>query len=179
MAKVPFSKLQAAIDGCSCKPFYYNLAGEEIHYEVKHYLPFKEKLELVSNIINKSVDDNGFYNPMRVKMNMVLEVTYAYTNLSFTEKMKDDPFKLYDILVSTGIFTDIVNAICEKDWAEIQDSVWATIKNIYDYKNSAMGILDIISTDYKNLDLDATEIQKKLADPDNLGLVKDILSKLG
>jgi hypothetical protein len=42
-----------------------------------------------------------------------------------------------------------------------------------------MGILDIISTDYKNLDLDATEIQKKLADPDNLGLVKDILSKLG
>jgi hypothetical protein len=50
---------------------------------------------------------------------MTLEVVYAYTNLSFTDKMKEDPFKLYDILVSTGIFADITNIICEKDWAEI------------------------------------------------------------
>ena len=161
MAKVPFSKLQASVNGCDACISYMNRSGEEIKYEVKHYLPLKEKLELVSNIINKSVDDNGFYNPMRVKMNMVLEVTYAYTNLSFTEKMKEDPFKLYDILISTGIFTDIVNVIREKDWTEIQDSVWATIKNIYDYKNSAMGILDIITTDYKDLKLDATTIQKE------------------
>ena len=179
MAKVPFSKLQASVNGCDACISYMNRSGEEIKYEVKHYLPFKEKLELVSNIINKSVDDNGFYNPMRVKMNMVLEVTYAYTNLSFTEKMKEDPFKLYDILVSTGIFADIVNVICEKDWTEIQDSVWATIKNIYDYKNSVMGILDIITTDYKDLKLDATTIQKELADPDSLALVKGILEKLG
>ena len=179
MAKVPFSKLQASVNGCDACVSYMNRSGEEIKYEVKHYLPFKEKLELVSNIINKSVDDNGFYNPMRVKMNMVLEVTYAYTNLSFTEKMKEDPFKLYDILVSTGIFADIVNVIREKDWTEIQDSVWATIKNIYDYKNSAMGILDIITTDYKDLKLDATTIQKELADPDSLALVKGILEKLG
>ena len=135
MAKVPFSKLQASINGCDTCVSYMNRSGEEIKYEVKHYLPFKEKLELVSNIINKSIDDNGFYNPMRVKMNMALEIVYAYTNLSFTDKMKEDPFKLYDILVSTGIFTDIVNVIRGKDWIEIQDSVWATIKNIYDYKN--------------------------------------------
>ena len=179
MAKVPFSKLQASVNGCDACVSYMNRSGEEIKYEVKHYLPFKEKLELVSNIINKTVDDNGFYNPMRVKMNMVLEVTYAYTNLSFTEKMKDDPFKLYDILVSTGIFTDIVNAICEKDWTEIQDSVWATIKNIYDYKNSVMGILDVLKEDYDNLNFDATEIQKKIGDPDNIALLRDIITKLG
>ena len=179
MAKVPFSKLQAKVDGEVTKNFYRNLAGEEIYYEVKHYLPFAEKLELVTNIVNKSIDDNGFYNPMRVKFNMVLEITYAYTNLSFTEKMKEDPFKLYDILVSTGIFTDIVNVIREKDWAEIQDSVWSTIKNIYDYKNSVMGILETVTSDYSNLNLDATEIQKKLADPDNMDFLRDVLSKLG
>ena len=108
MAKVPFSKLQAKVDGEVTKNSYCNLAGEEIYYEVKHYLPFEQKLELVSTIINKSIDDNGFYNPMRVKLYMTLEVVYAYTNLSFTDKMKEDPFKLYDILVSTGIFTDII-----------------------------------------------------------------------
>lgn len=179
MAKVPFSKLQAKVDGGATQNFYYNLAGEEVHYEVKHYLPLTEKLELVSRIINNSIDDSGFYNPMRVKMYMTLEVVYAYTNLSFTEKMKEDPFKLYDILISTGIFTDIVNVIREKDWTEIQDNVWSTIKNIYDYKNSVMGILETVTSDYSNLNLDATEIQKKLADPDNMDFLRDVLSKLG
>ena len=175
MAKVPFSKLQAKMDCGVTKLSYNNLAGENIYYEVKHYLPFAEKLELVSHIINNSIDDNGFYNPMRVKLYLTLEVVYAYTNLSFTEKMKEDPFKLYDILVSTGIFANIIEAICENDWIEIQENVWATIKNLYNYKNSAMGILDMISTDYKNVDFDLSAIQEKLADPNSLDLLKEIL----
>ena len=179
MAKVPFSKLQASINNCDCKKSYRNKAGEEICYEVKYYLPFAEKLELVSRIINQSVDDNGFYNPMRVKLYMTLEVVYAYTNLSFTEKMKEDPFKLYDILVSTGIFTDIIDCIREKDWVEIQAGVWDTIKNIYNYKNSIMGILETVTNDYNNLNLNATDIQQKLADPENMELLKAILTKLG
>lgn len=179
MAKVPFSKLQACVNGSDCRNSYYNKAGEEVYYEVKHYLPFKDKLELVSRIINQSIDDNGFYNPMRVKLYMTLEVVYAYTNLSFTEKMKEDPFKLYDILVSTGIFTDIISGICESDWKEIQEDVWSTIKNIYDYRNSAVGILQSAATDYSALNLDATEIQKKLADPENMELLRNVLDKLG
>ncbi len=175
MAKVPFSKLQAKVDSGTTKLFYSNLAGEEICYEVKHYLPIQEKLELVSRIVNYSADDNNFYNPMKVKIFMVLEVTYAYTNLSFTEKMKEDPFKLYDILVSTGIFTDIIDVIREKDWQEIQQGVWDVIKNIYDYKNSAAGIIDMIATDYSAVNMDLSEIQEKLADPNSLALVKEIL----
>ena len=178
MAKVPFSKLQAKINNKVSQLFYYNSAGEAVYYEVKNYLPFEEKLELVSRIINNSIDDNGFYNPMRVKFNMVLETVYVYTNLSFTEKMKEDSFKLYDILMSTGIFKQIVEIIYN-DWIEIKQDVWDTINNIYSYKNSIMGILDTISTDYSNLNLDATEIQKKLADPNNMQLLRDVINKLG
>ena len=178
MAKVPFSKLQAKVNNKVSQLFYYNSAGEEVYYEVKNYLPLEEKLELVSRIINNSTDDNGFYNPMRVKFNMVLEIVYAYTNLSFTEKMKEDSFKLYDILMSTGIFKQIVEIIYN-DWIEIKQDVWDTINNIYSYKNSIMGILDTISTDYSNLNLDATEIQKKLADPNNMQLLRDVINKLG
>ena len=179
MAKVPFSKLQAKVNNEVTKISYCNLAGEEIYYEVKHYLPFVEKLDLVSRIINQSIDDNGFYNPMKVKLYTVLEVVYTYTNLSFTDKMKEDPFKLYDILVSTGIFADIVAVIRENDWKEIQENVWTIIDNIYKYRNSAMGILENISKDYSNLDLDASEIQQKLADPENMQLLRDVLTKLG
>ena len=42
-----------------------------------------------------------------------------------------------------------------------------------------MGILENISADYSNLNLDATEIQSKLADPNNMALLRDVLSKLG
>ena len=178
MAKVPFSKLQAKINNKVSQLFYYNSAREEVYYEVKNYLPFEEKLELVSRIINNSIDDNGFYNPMRVKFNMVLETVYTYTNLSFTEKMKEDSFKLYDILMSTGIFEQIVEVIRD-DWIEIKQDVWDTVDSIYSYKNSVMGILDTISADYSNLNLDATEIQKKLADPNNMQLLRDIINKLG
>jgi hypothetical protein len=174
MAKVPFSKLQAKVNANVTKLSYNNASGEEVLYEVKSYLPFEEKLELVSRIINKSMDDSGFYNPMRVNFNMVLEVVYTYTNLSFTEKMKEDAFKLYDILISTGIFTDIINAIDEKDWTEIQTSVWNTIKNIYDYQNSALGILNAIKMDYNLASLDLSAIQDKISDPDNLALLKEI-----
>lgn len=179
MAKVPFSKLQASINGSDCKTFYYNKAGEEVYYEVKQYLPLEDKLDLISRIINQSVDNNGFYNPMKVKMNTVLEVTQAYTNLSFTDKIKEDLFKLYDILVSTGIFIDIVNCMGERELPEIQEAVEKTIENIYKYHNSVLGILEAVSQDYDNLNLDALKIKENIGDPKNIELLRDILNKLG
>lgn len=179
MAKVPFSKLQLCVNGCDCTNSYMNRDGVEIKYEVKHYLPMKDKIDLITRVINQSVDDNGFYNPMRVKLFLTLEMVYAYTNLSFTEKQKEDPFKLYDLFVSTGVFQDVIKQIFDGDWETIQADVWDTIGNIYKYRNSVMGILDTISNDYNNLNLDASEIQKKLADPENMQLLRNVLTKLG
>lgn len=179
MAKVPFSKLQLCVNGCDCTNSYMNRDGVEIKYEVKHYLPMKDKIDLITRVINQSIDDNGFYNPMRVKLFLTLEMVYAYTNLSFTEKQKEDPFKLYDLLVSTGVFQDVIKQIFDGDWEIIQADVWDTIENIYKYRNSVMGILDTVSNDYNNLNLDASEIQKKLADPENMELLRNILTKLG
>jgi hypothetical protein len=142
-------------------------------------LPFQEKLELMTKVINQSIDDNGYYNPMRVKMFMTLEIVYAYTNLTFTEKMKEDIFKLYDILVSTNIFEDIIKVIGNKEFKEIKDGIEDTIKNIYEYKNSVLGILDAVSTDYENLNLDALALKENLSDDNNLKLLKDVMTKLG
>ena len=36
-----------------------------------------------------------------------------------------------------------------------------------------------ISTDYSNLNFDASAIQQKLADPENMELLRSVLSKLG
>ena len=179
MAKIPFSKLDVKVNCIENAVTYTNSKGEEIIFQVKNYLPMKEKMDLVSRIINQSTDDNGFYNPMRVKLYTTLETVYAYTNLTFTPKQKEDPFKLYDLLVSSGLYDTITSHICNEDLEELESSIWDTIKSIYSYRNSVMGILENISADYSNLNLDATEIQSKLADPNNMALLKDVLAKLG
>ena len=103
----------------------------------------------------------------------------AYTNITFTDKQKEDIAKLYDILDSNGIINQIVSAIPEDEYHFLIDGINDTIDAVYTYQNSVLGILDTVSQDYSNLNLDATEIQKKLADKDNLALVRDVLTKLG
>lgn len=116
---------------------------------------------------------------MRVKVYLTVETMYAYTNLTFTPKAKEDALKLYDLFIGSGLFNSVIECIPAEEWKDLQDSVWETITNIYDYKNSVMGILEAINSDYNNLNLDATEIQTKLGDPENLALLKQILAKLG
>ena len=174
MAKLPFSKLGIKVDNDIT---LVNWNGYDI--EVKNYLPIIDKINLVSRIINLSADDNGFYNPLKLKVYVTLEAMYTYTNLSFTAKMKEDELKLYDSFVSSGLLNKIIEAIPEEEWEDLQKTVYDTIENIYAYKNSIMGILDTVNSDYNNLNLDATEIQAKLGDKDNLELLRQILTKLG
>lgn len=179
MAKVPFSKLDMKLNVRDFVMCHENSKGEVVQYEVKNYLPIKEKMDLVSRIINQSTDDNGFYNPMRVKLYTTLEVVYAYTNLTFTPKQKEDPFKLYDLLVSTGLYDNIISHICAEDLEELEGSIWDTIKSIYNYRNSVMGILENISSDYSGLSLEASEIQKKLAEGDGINFLQEVMAKMG
>ena len=156
MAKIPFSKL-----GLKMNNEVTMVVHGDQEIEVRQYLPMTEKLDVISDIVNQSVDNNGFYNPVKVKIFMAIEVVSAYTNLSFTAKQKEDPLKLYDLLISTGLFNKVVQAISSEDWKEIQDSTWSTISNIYQYRNSVLGILESISTDYSNLSLEASDIQQR------------------
>ena len=174
MAKVSLTKL-----GLKVNQDIKNVEFNEQIIEVKQYLPVNEKLELISNVINLAHDENNFSNPVKVSIFTTLEIMYAYTNINFTDKQKEDPAKLYDMLISSGVMAEVVKAIPEAEYHEILCGVSDSIDAIYAYSNSVLGILDTISSDYSNLNFDATEIQKKLADPDNMELLKGVLAKLG
>lgn len=174
MAKVSLTKLGLKVNQ-DVKIVDFN----EQDIEVKQYLPVNEKLELISNVINLSHDDNNFANPVKVSIFTTLEIMYAYTNINFTEKQKEDPSKLYDMLISSGLVKKIVSMIPEEEYHEILCGVSDSIDAVYTYRNSVMGILDMVSADYSALNLNATEIQQKLADPNNMALLKGILSELG
>lgn len=175
MAKIAFSKLNL-----KKKEEVNTVKINDLEIEVKQYLPVNEKLVLISNVINNSISqDATFKNPVKVEVFGSLEIIYAYTNLSFTEKQKEDPSKLYDLLEENGIIEAIVMAIPEAEYGFITEGIEASMDAFYDYQNSVMGILDRVSADYSNLDMDASAIQKKIADPENLSLLKDVIEKLG
>jgi hypothetical protein len=54
----------------------------------------------------------------------------------------------------------------------------ALAAEVASYNRSALGILKVMKTDYNDLDLDATQIEDKLANEENLSLLKDVLNKL-
>jgi hypothetical protein len=93
----------------------------ELEIEVKQYLPVEDKLKLISNVINYSADENNFANPVKVDVFGTLEIIYAYTNLGFTEKQKEDPANLYDLLISSGVADALITAIPEMEYAAVID----------------------------------------------------------
>lgn len=147
--------------------------------EIKQYLPVNEKLDLIARVINGAHDQNNFPNPIKIEVIGTLEMIMAYTNISFTEKQKEDIPKLYDLLEENGVIKDIISQIPEDEYNFIIDGINKTVDAVYTYNNSVLGILEAVSKDYSNLDFDATQIQKKMADPENLKLVRDVLTKLG
>lgn len=175
MAKVPFTKLKCKINENEIPV----QIGEET-IAVKQYLPIQEKLALIGRVVELAHEqDNNFSNPVKAGVYRDLEIIFAYTNISFTDKQKEDLPKLYDILYSSGVIKIVIDNIPEDEYLEIVCGVKDSIDAIYKYQNSILGILDTISTDYSALNLDASEIQKKIADPQNLELLKNVLTKLG
>ena len=174
MPKIGFTKL-----GLKPNNEIQTIEFNEQTIEVKQYLPVEEKLELITKVLELSHDSNNFSNPVKVSVYTTLEIIEKYTNVNFTEKQKENPTKLYDLLVGNGFAAAVIKAIPEPEYDEILTGIKQTIKSVYKYQNSVLGILDTVSQDYSNLNLDATEIQKKLADPNNMELLKGIMTKLG
>ena len=174
MAKIGFTKL-----GLKSNNEIQYIEFNEQTIEVKQYLPVEEKLELITNVLELSHDQNNFSNPIKVKVYTALEIIRKYTNITFTDKQKENPTKLYDLLNGNGLIEKIIGAIPQVEYDDLIHGIYDIIDSVYNYQNSVMGILDSVSKDYSNLNLDATEIQQKLADPNNMELLKNIMTKLG
>lgn len=150
----------------------------EISIEVKQYLPLQKKLEVLTNIINASTDDNGFYNSAKIDFNQTLEIIFAYTNIKFTDKQKEDPMKLYDAFYSSGLAEKILALIPQSELTWFDKHTRISIDKIYEYRNSVYGILDALKNDYSELGLDVDKLREQLAKDDNVEFLKEVVDKL-
>lgn len=174
MAKIGFTKLSL-----KRKNEVKTITINNNQIEIKQYLPVNEKLDLIARVINGAHDQNNFPNPIKIEVIGTLEMIMAYTNISFTEKQKEDIPKLYDLLEENGVIKDIISQIPEDEYNFIIDGINKTVDAVYTYNNSILGILESVSQDYSNLDFDIQKFQNDIANPENLKLVKEVLTKLG
>ena len=152
--------------------------GEQ-EIEVLQYLPINDKLALAERVLNMTLDDTGFLNPVRLEVYTYLEIIRTYTNISITDKMMENAPKTYDLLEMNNILVIIVNAIPEEEYnaliGMIEDSAEHTVK----YLTSFVGMMKTISQDYDATKMNVDEIMNTLDNPEKIGLVKDILDKIG
>ena len=173
MAKLAFSKL-----GLKVNNQVVNIHFNEQEIEVKQYISVNDKLKLISDVINNSVDEHSFANPVKVSVYAAIGIIEAYTNISFTDKQKEDPVKLYDLLKSNCLIDKIYNAIPAEEFNELMNGMNDSIEAIYTYRNSIMGILDNVSADYDNVNVDVKKAIEQINNLDHT-LLSDVMKKLG
>ena len=176
MAKLSFSKLSLT-KNTDIKIVEYN--GQNI--EVKQYLPINDKATIVATILNYTLNngENRFPNPLQIEVFTMLLIIEKYTNITFTEKQKEDPAKLFDLITSSNLWDLIVINLNTNDYNLLLRYIKESIDSYYEYHNSIFGILDAINKDYDGLNLDANEIQAALGNPENMELLREVLAKLG
>ena len=173
MAKVGFNKL-----GLVKNTEQVDFMWKDQKIEVIQYLPLEKKLEVISNVINESVDLKGYYAPYRLDLFMTIAIVQNYTNITFTEKQQEDLGKLYDLLVSSGLYNEIRNRIPVSEIDYLQIHIEKTIHSIYEYKNSVLGIMDAIAKDYKDVNFNTAQIQEALESGKGLETVREVLDNL-
>ena len=174
MAKPTFAKM-----GLKAKNDIKTIVIGEQEIDVKQYLPIQKKLELISNVLNNSHDDNNFANPIKVDVFFKLEIMYNYTNMTFTDRQKEDFIKTYDLLEENGVFDLVREAIPVLEYNSLYEDLWDCINEIYKYRNSVLGIMDAIKTDYSEVGSELDEFLRQMNDEENMTFLKNVVTKLG
>ena len=147
----------------------FQFAGQKI--DVLKYLPAKDKYDLLMVTLQKATEQ-GAYNDFLVTMYFELNLVYMYTNISFTEKQREDEFKLYDALKSNGFFEIFFQTFNEDEYNELYSCLNSLQQNTMKYRMSmASTFNNLIDNLPKNAEAAAKIVQK--FDPNQYKAVVD------
>lgn len=141
MGKVSYANLKLKVD-TSINTFDFE--GNKI--EVLKYLPIEDKYDLVMITLQKA-SDNGIYNAMKVDVFFHLHLVYMYTNLSFTDKQKENELKLYDTLKSNGFIDLLLETIEESEYNFLYECINEIISDSLNYRNTAGAVIQSLIND--------------------------------
>ena len=117
----------------------FNFKDQKV--QVLKYLPAQDKYDLFEVTLQKAQEDYG-YNEFKITMYFELYLVYMYTNISFTEKQREDELKIYDNLKSNGFFDLFFSHLEEEEYQELFSLLNLMKANYTRYKISINSILN-------------------------------------
>lgn len=141
MSKVTYASLKLKVN-TDISPVQYN----ESTIEVLKYLPIEDKASLI-NIVLQNTLVNNVYSPVLMDMYFHLYLVYLYTNITFTDKQREDEFKLYDTLKSNGLMDAIITAIPEEEYKMLYEYLNEEATKRMKAMRSAVGLIQSIIHD--------------------------------
>lgn len=141
MAKVSYANLKLKTND-TISTFDFN--GNKI--EVLNYLPIEDKYDLVMITLQKA-EENGIYNQLKLDMFFHLHLVYMYTNLSFTDKQKENEMKIYDTLKSNGFIDKLLEVIDDNEYNDLFEYMVTIEEDIMNYRNTAGAVIQSLIND--------------------------------
>lgn len=174
MAKVPFGKLDFKN---TLKPITVEWRGVEI--EIKQYLPMEDKAEFLQYLLETTIDPaTNSSSPIRFEIYYNLGLVQWYCNIVMTDKQKEDLYKLYDMMQTSGFFAVVQNNIPETEARDMYMLAQKTVKSFEKYANSFAGTMTSISSDANNLGAQIDDMLSKVRDKEGLeelAVIKDAI----
>ena len=166
MAKISYANMKLKIN---TDVNTFDFCGQKV--EVLKYLPAQDKYDLLMITLQKSYED-GIYNDFKLNLYFSLNLVYMYTNISFTEKQREDELKLFDNLKSNGFFDKFYEALEDDEYNELFDQL-NEIKDSLVYYNS--GVNSILEKFINDLPANAEAAAKLVEsfDPEQYKAVVD------
>ena len=141
MAKTTYAGMKLKVN---TQPKEIDFNGNQ--FEVLQYLPIEDKYDLIMVALQKCYEE-GIYNPIKKDMYFHLYLVYMYTDISFTDKQKEDEEKLYNALESNGVITEVIKNIPEEEYNKLFEYMDELIEERMRYSlSSAAMISNVINT---------------------------------
>lgn len=116
----------------------FDFCGQKI--EVLKYLPAQDKYDLLMITLQKSLEGN-IYNEFKLNLYFELNLVYMYTNISFTDKQREDEFKLYDTLKSNGFFDLFYEAMDQTEFEDLFTQITELKATLEKSRSSVAGVI--------------------------------------
>ena len=166
MAKVTYASLKLKIN-LDVEKFTFN--GSEI--EVKQYLPINDKYDLI-NITLQNAFEDGVFHPLKMDLYFHLYIVMMYTNITFTEKQKEDEAKLYDILNSSGLMEKVLETIPKAEYEELYNYLMECSVQLTNHNRSITTLITSLINDLPTQMAEAAKIVETF-DPEQFKAVID------
>ena len=172
MAKVTFASLKLKVKD-EIKTI--NINDKEV--EIKQYLNTEDKYDLIM-ISLQQAKENGIYNDFKLEMFLHLNIVFMYTNLTFTDKQRENLPNLFDILETNNIIDMVISAIPESEIQTIYTEINEIKNSLIAYENSAAGIINNLITSLPINAQAAADIVDNF-DPEKFGEVVNFAKAIG